>query len=410
MGLAKLFLYLFIIIKPFYLLESGSFQLGDLCLVLSAIDVVFYNMKRENRKKFLSIVHKDDWLFLIFVVMVFLINSCYYVVYRDLHFLLSSFYFVYIAIGIVLFRLFVQDNQFLNKLVVYFRIDIYIQFLMLFAGLGRYRFEHRWCGTFNDPNQMAFFLMMCLFFCFLLQEMRGIHSAWELFDWGIGIFLLILSKSVGIALGFSVFGMTYIFWRCYSLVRQRKNGFQQSKKSKKYFLLGASIIILLCLVAYRELKTRDEFNIFVRIFLKLKTLLNGGFLNMLEERGINRVWMFPFPLIYGAGDGAFKRYAEFGYMQSEIHSTLLGIWYCYGVLPFGIVCYWIYKNICHLPLVAYIVYFALICESMFLVNYRQPFFWMIFVLGWSWKEKTRHQKNEKTTLPSDKMAERKGSL
>ena len=63
----------------------------------------------------------------------------------------------------------------------------------------------------------------------------------------------------------------------------------------------------------------------------------------------------------------------------EIHSSFFEIWYCYGIVPTVILIMWLIKNIkaCDKKRMAAVM--AILIESFFLVNYRQPFFWYILV-------------------------------
>ena len=89
MNLAILFFCLFIILKQFYILESGSFQLGDTCLMLSAFFLLI-DRKRSGKRRMLE--QKIDWLFFLFVLATIVINGCYYIKYKDVHFIMASLY------------------------------------------------------------------------------------------------------------------------------------------------------------------------------------------------------------------------------------------------------------------------------------------------------------------------------
>ena len=187
-------------------------------------------------------------------------------------------------------------------------------------------------------------------------------------------------------LGFISFGILYGLLKGYRWLKAgKKKQVRIQMLLLGLFVLGI-VVTLICFTVALGAYQGDSFSIFVRMKLKLELLLAGGLEEILADRGIDKLWMNPFSLLYGAGDGAFNRYAGNDYMQAEMHCILLGLWYCYGIIPFVVLCIWIYKNIKQLPLEAYVVYLALLAESMFLVNYRQPFFWMLLELGWIWRE------------------------
>ncbi len=64
-----------------------------------------------------------------------------------------------------------------------------------------------------------------------------------------------------------------------------------------------------------------------------------------------------------------------------MHSTLLGILFYYGILPFLVLMRWLRLNLRGVRKVLLPVYFALFIESMTLANQRQPVLWILILLG-----------------------------
>lgn len=391
--ISNVFFLMFIFLKQFYLMESGSFQLGDLCLFLSII--LFITCKVLDKKKddrIYDFIEKKDILFIVFVFLALIIDGINYIKYKDLHLILSGMYFIYNMFAIILFKALAKSEMLLQIGYWMFRINIFAQTLFWCVGIGKYRFEHRWCGTFNDPNQMAFFLMCCLFITFYLSEIRGKHLKSEIIDWVCVIFLLILSKSTGITAGFLSFGVLYIGYILHLKLKKK----HISKVKVMFATLGGilAIGIGVVFVVKIQLEKGDSYNLVTRIIEKVQLISNGGIKSILADRGMDKLWIAPKNIFFGAGDGAFERYSQYTTAILEIHCTPIGILYSYGIIPFCILCYWVYQNIKKLPLIAYIIYISLFVESMFLVNYRQPFFWIIIVLGSIWQIKLENKSLE----------------
>lgn len=386
---------LFLVTKQFYLFESGTFQLGDAFLALAVVSFgVWYLIKGRKEKQFWDVFWKWDLLLAAFVVCTIIINGIWFMKYRDMALIRSSMFLVYNLAAVIVCRYYLRDGSMRGIIRLVLRANIYIQLLMLVTGIGEYRFEHRWCGTFNDPNQMAFFLLMCLFISFCIKEMEGKHDWKELPDWIVVLVLVVLSKSVGITAGLMVFGVCYVVYIIRRRLAAMKGNAELERKRKRLIMgiWGGCIlaVVLLAGVVVLQYRSGDDYNLLVRIGEKLEVIFTGDLKSILAERGLDKLLANPAALLYGAGDGAFDRYGA-GYTQLELHCTPAALWFCYGIIPFGMLCVWVWKNIRGLPASAYIVYVAVFTESLFLVNHRQPYFWMLLVLGMAWRE-VREQK------------------
>lgn len=397
LSLSYILFCLFLLVKPFYFLESGSFQLGDLFMALSAGTMgIWYLFAGRKTKRFWECFWKGDILFVIFIAFVLLINSIYYTKLHETYFLAAALFYVYNLAAILVFRYFAQNDRMLNGIKLVLRCNVYIQVLMFITGIGAYRFEHRWCGTFNDPNQMGFFILMCLLLSFSISEMQGKHRKSEWLDWLCGVLLVVLSKSVGITLGFGVFGVLFFVYALYKKFQQLQGDDAESQRKRKRLVLtlctgGFVVVVLVTTVVLVQLKAGDEYNIYVRLVEKVRLLLDGNKKEILAERGLDNILAKPAALIYGTGEGVMSRFRT-NYSGKELHCTPAAILFYYGMIPFGILCAWIWANIKKLPRIAYIVYIALFFESLFLANQRQPLFWMGIVLGMIWREYAKRRR------------------
>ena len=99
---------------------------------------------------------------------------------------------------------------------------------------------------------------------------------------------------------------------------------------------------------------------------------------MLSDRGMDRVALYPRYLLLGAGEGNFNRFLKAA-QQNEIHCSFLNIWFSYGVIPTVLLLKWLWEKMRKISAVEWIIAGSLIVESFLLVNYRQPFFWMILL-------------------------------
>lgn len=367
-NLSQLCYLLFLFLKQFYILPSGSFQLGDAFFILSFL---FFAIKSRKNKEWGQIVLVDKW-YLLFTIAAFISNHICYFLYEDMFSLFSGFYLIYNYIVIVVFRAMARNYGFLDKAKWVCRLNLWVQGFLLVSGLGKYRFEHRYIGSFHDPNQMAFFVFSMILIIYLIQRKRK-QEKWIYLDILLGALLIFYSKSVGIALGLIIFVGTLLI-----------------QKGKRIFLVMAAGLCLGLL-----LPDKDSYSLFVRMYEKFQVLCSAnGVKEILAMRGIDRVWLYPEYLLWGAGDGAYTRFAESRLPFQEIHSTLLQLWFCYGSVPFLFLLKWLYQNLKKVPKMFFGIYAALFVESFFLVNARQPFFWIIILLGKTYIEESRSEQNE----------------
>ena len=113
-----------------------------------------------------------------------------------------------------------------------------------------------------------------------------------------------------------------------------------------------------------------------------------------EQRGYDRIWLYPEYLLYGAGEGAEERFGETAGGDIEMHSTFGTVLFSYGIFGFGLflLFLWIiFRRAPHRQL----VYFAPIClYGLTHQGLRFSLMWVFLgTRGWSsipsesWKRK-----------------------
>lgn len=104
--------------------------------------------------------------------------------------------------------------------------------------------------------------------------------------------------------------------------------------------------------------------------------------SIIADRRLDKLLLYPEKMLYGAGQGAFERFTRAS-GTNEVHSTLPGILFYYGAVPFSILVLWIvssYKG-GRLRWDIWLEYGAFFIESCLLANQRQPLFWMVIMLA-----------------------------
>ena len=370
--MTNILLLLFILIRPFYVRASGQVQPADGFLMLYFFCTVYRDFKAEvlvpNIKK--------NKLFYIFLVFAIMINAFYHKVVPDPRFLFSSLYLIYM--GVVVYS---YDSGINKGLIDKIRYILYgnliIQFLIYSSGLGRLYYElweegaTRYMGTFTDPNQFGFYIFIVLLFAYLTKHEKADTYLFPITS-VMGIFLVIQSKSLAAFLGLAVL---------YTLALLRFIG---EKFRVNKVILCAMLILTTAGVVYYFIPTSDfrienvEYTTVNRIRYKIYNVIYAdGIKDILRERAAEKIINYPEYFIYGAGEGNYERY--YPEPVNEIHSSFINLFFSYGLIPFAILMGWFKKRLKGLNAVSLVCFITILIESMFLVNYRQALFWVLWI-------------------------------
>ena len=368
---------LFWLLKPFYLWESGSMQVSDFVFLMS-----FAAWFAINRGRILIEVH--NLYFFLFITFTLVINAVYLYTLKDLSYLVSTLYYAYNFLVIIIFSDFKHSRAFLKALLWASVFNLFVQLAIFILGLGSYYWENlRFMGSFNDPNQFSFSMFTSFLIIYILTQYlynQDNHSRFKtvLAAFALAFYFVVQGSSTGMLLGFIIFVLMMVI----SFINLEKtSAFVFLKFSG--ILLIASIILIVAVLGFSgpSLDASPDSNsfLFFRVTQKLDILSGGGFDALLKDRAMDKILTYPVYLIFGAGEGSFvERFPE---SVSEIHSTFPGILFYYGIIPFIVLCFWIWHHIKNIHLMLLPVYIALLMESLTLANQRQPAFWMIIILG-----------------------------
>lgn len=367
----EILFYLAVITKPLYLLSSGSFQIGDF-LFISAVVIHFL---AGSERDLLFPIHREEHSLLIFVIGVLMINVAYWILIGSTDFLLNSSYYIFNFLIVLYAADVIQSDRkdtFLLGLCNSCKIVMIFQILVYISGKGIAQADGRYTGTFNDPNQYSVYILFCLFIMLdVYHEMNLESVVWLV----IGSLLIIPSGSTGSLMGIGIFVFLFLILSLATI----------NKKKFKIGIAGAAILIITVCIIQSTKATGIDFVEMMGKRLEGKLKNASSFKDMMNFLINDRIWsrVFEQPkyLLYGSGEGAHIRFDNRGVIYHEIHSSILGPLFYYGI---GITCFmfrWIYLKLKNIDAFQFCVYAAMIAESVFLVNYRQPLFWFLFVLA-----------------------------
>ncbi|MDO5416882.1 MAG: hypothetical protein Q4F29_06770 [Lachnospiraceae bacterium] len=379
--MAAILFFLFVFLKQFYIFPSGSLGVADICLAGCFLVLIFEG--RKAKKPFLN--RKTDLLFCLFLVFVILINGSYGLYGRNLEYFKYSLFWIYNGCAIWSFQRLSEagGKRFFSYLNLVVKGNIVIQLVVMLSRHGRVFEEYwgatRYMGTFNDPNQLAFFLFMMILLSYMYRCCFEDKTFWIFFVLGFPVVLA--SKSTGILLGIGVFLLSVLLCQVFKVYRSRKYS------GKVWFISGVCIsavsaAFLIWIWPPSDFSVQAvEYNMLTRIQEKIWKVAHGGLLGMILDRGIEKILVYPEYLVLGAGEGGFERFALVSQVN-EIHSSFLSIWFCYGTIPAVTLAVWVFDSLKKMRGRMWCAAAALLAESFLLVNYRQPMFWMILMYGW----------------------------
>lgn len=298
-----LIIFLSFFLSQFYLWQSGLPQISHILLILGFFSFIFF-----NQSLYLGV--SRSLVILIFYII--LINVLWFLLVNDNEYLISTVYWCFN--GLLFF--------YLTSLKIhdFERFKIIIQFLIFFSfviqvfiwtlGFGEYKFSPRYNGLFNDPNQMAFWVLSCssifLLFCDVFYRRLSIIF--------LGFFLISLTMSRSAIIGFIMLIFAEVLA---NKVRLDKKVF--------YILLNFIIFIFIAILLY-------NFGFLDNLIARF----NEGIAQkdeQAEERGFLVVSQNLQYILFGAGQGGYFLYNWSG---REMHSTWLGILFYYGIIGFSL--------------------------------------------------------------------------
>lgn len=385
MDLMNICLYLYLLLKPFYVFESGSIQPSDIFLILAFI----FLLLTKNKVKISELI-KKNYKFLIFTILVFVINLIYFIIYSDTKFMLSSIYFIFNFIGILVFSFVVNNFKIKSNIKRIFRFNLLLQLFIFIIGLGRYYSDVRYMGTFNDPNQFGYYILISYMFIDLISYDLN-NKKGDFIFLLISIFLILQSASTGMLLGISCFLLLKII----DFIRLLFSRFKQYITKILLFcmfIVPVFIIVIILNSEYKFINIDKEDTLFIvsRVkekFERVNTSTSDA--TLIEERGYDRFIYYPQYIFYGSGEGNYDRFT-LTYHRNEIHATFPSILFYYGIIPFIILLLWFKDKIFPSNLTLIIPISALLLESFTLLNQRQLLFWAFFIfIDYIGKEKKK---------------------
>lgn len=369
----NLFLLIYLLLFPLNIKLSGVASLSSYVTLVFIFSTFLYDYHKNKLTRKIQ----NDLPLYIAMILACLINLYYFLTYkRDFSFIQSSMYLVFACLITYSYSSRIS-NRFIHRIKPVLYLGVIWQMLLTVSKRNNVLIESfnanaiRNMGSFNDPNQLAFYIFVIIVFLYAtMRTKKDIYCF--LFILIPAFYLIYTSKSVNALLGVSII----LYGALLKWIKDKM------KISYGVTILSTILIGVIILILFTPNKDFDYINapytLTNRIIRKLYEINYGdGLYSIVKDRAWVKAFAFPKYLLYGAGEGMNIRFAEVQIL--EIHNSILNYLFCYGIIPTSILMVWIYQKFTNLTDRGKICASALFIESMFLVNYKMIIFWILLV-------------------------------
>lgn len=342
---AIIYLILFsFFLSQFYFWSSGVPQFSHI-FIMGAILLLFSKSSKIN------IEYSN--IILLFVAYAICVNFSWYLIVLDSSYMMSTVYWIFNLLFFILMMNLnqVQINFFYEKLLFLIPFSYIVEIIIWASNLGRYDFEPRYNGLFNDPNQMAFWVLSS---CAIYLYISG-NGFKKITIYFLALFLILLTMSRSASVGFLMLTLGLIFS-------------QKGDLNKRIFVFIGTLVIFGSLSYFLY-----SLGVFDSIALRFIEGLDQRD-SQVEGRGLFNFLDYPQYLIFGAGQGAHWLYNPTG---NEIHSTWLGILFYYGIIGISLFLIFLYQIFKKLSLSNKMIFLGPMLYGFTTYSARTLIFWFL---------------------------------
>lgn len=361
---ASMFFFFFaVILSPLYFFQSGGVQISDFFFFLSLLTFLISN---KSYLLFNEVKYFSKFIYLrIFIFWTFLVNLSVFIYWQQLDTFISSFYYVYNYLILLLtfsfFRLY--GNSFLTKAYYSFFISVILVFSIAILNLD-YLFSDtdpftlRRTVTFNNPNQLGYWTLMILTVQYILKKILQLNK--------VKYFKIILPLVIIMTFYLSVISLSKA-----SMVSLVILIILNSVRNFKIILF----LSLVSIASFSYVEFEDD-NFISRAEKRLYDIGRASD-DSLEGRNYDRILKYPEYVFFGAGEGTIAQRFN---TDSEIHSTIGTIIFSYGLIGslmfFLFISSYVRSNI--FSFFAFLL--PLFLYSITHMGLRSKIFWIILIL------------------------------
>lgn len=359
-----------ILASPFYIYASGLPQPAHILMLIASVFIVAVN------KEFCDGLVKSNKYLVAFLCVVIFVNSIYFIKHGEGIFLINSIYWLYGGF-LMMAVMCIFDDEWLNdwiKIFILFQLSMVSMSYLL--GWGGFLYWPRYEYFLNGPNQLAYFVLALLIIYAVIE--KGEISFGLLCAYFLAASAIFTTGARSMYIAFAP--IIIILMLC-----------ARGDYRKMLIVILIPVVIyyvflILELPWYVPTKAEklagENYNIWNNTFNRFSELCIScsstdyySIEYQLRARGYLRLIDYPEYLIFGAGQGMNERFSNGYGFNYEIHSSLLGVWFYYGlagIILFLLAIWKLFKNKTNIILLAPVFVYGL-----FTYGLRSPYFWLI---------------------------------
>jgi hypothetical protein len=302
--------FLYLVLKPVYLLPQGLPQLSDVILLFGIVPAMISIFMQAGAR--VSLVVLTGGLFAALTCFINLIN---YSFYPDTKLILSSLYNIYnFMIFLFAVYLFRRDAARTSRIsIIAITISIFVQIISIKLFPDFDAGTERLTGGFANPNQLAYWALLSASMLVFLSKRMGLIDFAAI---GMAGYLQTVALSKAGLITFGLFMLLLIF-------------LPQVPRAAKMILL----FLLMMSISYFSFSRDYHFDAAQKVSTRLESI-GAEADDSLAGRGYDRLVQRPEYMLFGAGEGGFERFRQWG-GPDELHSGLATILFSYGILGLG---------------------------------------------------------------------------
>ena len=319
---------LYLILFPFYVFSSGNPQPAD---VILAFGSVIFMLAKSSK----SVLKKPVVKYLFsFVLLVSVISLTYVIYYFSIGvenkmfmpILFYAFNLMFFVVVLTLFKssFFVEKKIYLIYNVIF--VSLLIQFFLGVLGIKGYSslIVSRPAIFFNNPNQLAYYSLLMISIQTVLYLKFNFRKLIFILSLLFSIYLVIYSGSRAALSVFLLLIPIFLY--------------------NKINIKTISVFLLFMLIIPTILKSNFIQEKIVNIVIRSeRNTINNT--SEIENRGYDRLLLYPEYLFYGAGENKNDRFEKTGDSYLEIHSGLANTLFSYGFLGLFLFSMFVFKAI-----------------------------------------------------------------
>lgn len=363
--------YLFL--SPLYLFPSGLPQIADAILIIGLLTYLVEVVTGGSTK-----IRPVYFLGLFFAFYTIVVNMINYIFYPEFRFVLSSMIYPYnILMFIFVSSLLERYGSTLREAA--FLVLAAATVMELIWAIIFPQTHWREMGSFNNPNQLAYWSLLTATMLVLLKSNNkfGLLGLGVLFLLG---FLQTMALSKAGLITYSLFLLVLFF-------SPKLNNTSRILAVSALFLT-VSLSLLLFGGAFPQTKALQN---------AADRLGNIGQEadDSFEGRGYYRIAEHPQYLFLGAGEGAFHRFSE---TNKELHSGLATILFSYGIVGALLFSSFLYMVFRKKPLYAILFFIPVLMFGIPGQNFRFTHFWIFLAILYTMNDMPKSRRSLETNV------------